>query len=168
MRRPVQRLMGVRPLRSHRLPALGQRAQLAPSLTAPAAGVRGDPVGPPRAAQVYETCILARRCVMTLATRMERSTSPWPFRLLEAAARLRRELEVSLPIQSDEALGLMSTAYDRFGMGRLWALLDDARKGLESRSQWRKAQLVALVGVLTYLLDKLGVLGLLSRRMLPP
>lgn len=120
-----------------------------------------------RGAQVYETCTLARRLVATLTTRMERSRSPWPVRLLEAATRIRRELAISLPVQSDEALHLMSTAYACFGLERIWAMLEEARKSLESRSQWTKAQLLALVGVSAYLLEKLGVLGWIAGSIFP-
>lgn len=114
-----------------------------------------------RAVQVYETCILVRRLVLTICRRMERRAlfpSPQLGRQLDAARRIRRQFLVSIPVQSEEAGRMMGLAYDRFGMAALWAALDDAAKTLEARFQWSKAWLLGIVGVGVYLAEKLKLL----------
>jgi hypothetical protein len=121
-----------------------------------------------RAVQVYETCILVRRLVLTVCRRMERRPflpSPQSGQQLDAARRIRRQFLVAIPVQSEEAGRLLSLAYDRCGMPALWAALDDAAKTLDARFQWSKAWLLGMVGVGVYVAEKLKVFDWLASYM---
>jgi hypothetical protein len=121
-----------------------------------------------RAVQVYETCILVRRLVLTVCGRMERRTllpTVQSGRQLDAARRIRRQFLVAIPVQSEEASHLMGLAYDRFGMPALWAALDDAAKTLDARFQWSKAWLLGMFGVVVYVAEKLKLFEWLASHM---
>jgi hypothetical protein len=118
-----------------------------------------------RAAQLFEHCILAQVSLVSIIEHMDRfsrrlmvvTPSNW-FRsreLFTALATTETTFIIYPRTQSVEANRLLAAAQDQFGLA---AFLSSAKsKGAEVREQfeWAKTQTLALIAVLTYLLDKI-------------
>jgi hypothetical protein len=124
-----------------------------------------------RCVLLYETCVLTRRMLRSAIQRMDKlyvsmSILPRPLafnRLTTSLARLRADLVLSPPVQSDEAHRLLTGAYEGSGVYRLAETAAERSKLLESRFQWAKAQVLGVVAVLTYLAEKLGFFDWVKR-----
>jgi hypothetical protein len=58
------------------------------------------------------------------------------------------------PVQSVEAERLLRTAQEQFGIGNMVRATKESVDFLERRYQWSKTQLLAVTGVLIFILDK--------------
>jgi hypothetical protein len=117
-----------------------------------------------RAVQIFEHCILGEVSLVSSVERMDRFSRR--LALVTPRKWLRaRELFVSLAdtefiffvyprTQSVEANRLLTAAHNQFGLGNF--LSSAKARGAEVRSQfeWAKTQILGLIAVVTYLLDK--------------
>jgi hypothetical protein len=127
-----------------------------------------------RAAQLFEYCILARRLfrsdarsIAELSTRVGLRTVPMASKgwrdanaVLVAFTQAEFELVTAPPVASVEAQRLVDRALERFGIPDL---VENTRRGytlLDRRLQWMKAEWLAVLAVLAFLVNALiAVLG---------
>jgi hypothetical protein len=122
-----------------------------------------------RAAQLFEHCILARRLfrsdardIAELSSRAGILTVPvvskgWRHAnaVLVGFSRAELELVTAPPVASVEAQLLVQGAVERFGIPEL---VDDTRRGhalLDRRLQWVRAEWLAVLAVLAFLVNAL-------------
>ncbi|MBU5638903.1 hypothetical protein KOM00_19460 [Geomonas sp. Red69] len=124
-----------------------------------------------RSALVYECAIILRRSLCSLADRMDVTTAslraylpnPWIVnRRLESLGRIRTSFVTLPPVQSIEAQHLLKAAYNSFGIPALINHSMEKARILESRWQWTKTQFMVAVGLVTYIMDKVGIFELLK------
>jgi len=116
-----------------------------------------------RVALIYETTIILRRLLSSLGDRMDVTAAslraywpdPWAVNeRLEALAKIRTTLITRPPVQSIEAMRLLSAAYNAFGIPSFVDHTSEKARFLESRWQWTKTQFLVILGLITYLMDK--------------
>ena len=122
-----------------------------------------------RAAQLFEYCILARRLfrsdagsIAELSTRVGLRTLPVVSKgwrdanaVLVAFTQAEFELVTAPPVASVEAQRLLDRAVERFGIPEL---VENTRRGyalLDRRLQWMKAEWLAVLAVLAFLVNAL-------------
>jgi len=127
-----------------------------------------------RAVQLFENCIILRRLLDNLDHRMDRVSSslsfyrprPWAVQeILQSVSEIRRQFIESPPIWSLEAGRLLIATYQCFGMNDRFEATNRGCELMEKRFQWAKTQLLVSLGVVTYLLDKFKLFGLIADRL---
>lgn len=123
-----------------------------------------------RALQLFEMCIVIRRIFRSLEEDIDRlipsitllSPRPWAVnRILQRFKSAERHFVISPPVASVEAGRLLTEAFDRFGIASLRASAANSCDFLDRRFQWAKTQLLILLGVVTYVVDKLKLFDVL-------
>jgi hypothetical protein len=125
-----------------------------------------------RVALLYETSIILRRLLRSLAERMDVTAAslhaclpnPWIVnRRLESLARLRTAFITLPPVQSIESGRLLHAVYNAFEIPSLVEHAAEKGRILESRWQWTKTQFMVAIGLIAYILDKVGVFKFLEK-----
>jgi len=123
-----------------------------------------------RAVQLFETCIAVRRMLLSIGKRADAllPTISWwhphPLavnRLVEWMRTVERECMEGIAPASVEGQALIEAGYREFGLARILEQTRPRCEALERRTAWAKGQGLIVLGVATYLLDKLKVFNLL-------
>lgn len=125
-----------------------------------------------RGLQLYEACIVVSRLFRVTRLRMDeayasiRAWRPRPIRvnaLLESVTSIRRAYIISPPVQSIEAERLLTASYSAFGLEKEAERAATQATALETRFQWSKAQFLAGVAIIAFLLEKLHLFDVAAR-----
>jgi hypothetical protein len=124
-----------------------------------------------RALQLCETCILTSRLLSTIQSQIDKTylsvRAWWPRALrvnalTESLGAISRDLIISPPVQSMESARLLERAYSAFELDSEANRATTHASLLEARFQWCKAQFLAGVAIVVFVLEKLSIFQLLA------
>lgn len=127
-----------------------------------------------RAVQLFENCIILRRLLDNADHRVEEISAMLSFyrprplavqKVLQAVRNFQRQF-VDAPLSvSVEASRLLATTYKSFGIIDKFEATNRGCDLMKSRFQWAKTELFFLLGVATYLLDKLKLFSWIAKQL---